>query len=133
MKSVQIFLTFSAIGVVGFLVDGGVLQALVSLAGMSPYQARFVSFPIAVFVTWALNRRFTFASADGPSMSGWASFIRYLAFSLVGIAVNLAVYLSLLYAVDAFRALPIIPLAIASVAALFVNYFGAKHFSFRRP
>ncbi len=49
-------LRFGVVGAIGFAVDGGVMQLLTSAAGVSPLIARAVSFPLALSVTWALNR-----------------------------------------------------------------------------
>jgi putative flippase GtrA len=121
------FLRFAVVGVVGFVVDAGVLQALISLAGWGPIEARAVAIPVAVFATWLLNRTITFAH-DGPALPSLA---RYAAVSAAGASVNFAVYTVLVFASQAMAARPILPLAIASIVALVVNYLGSKHFAFR--
>jgi putative flippase GtrA len=121
-------LRFALVGTVGFAVDGGLLQLLV-WAGWGPIVARLVSFPAAVLATWWLNRRFTFAgSDDGPA---FASLVRYVAVSLVGTSVNFAIYTALVLGSAAMAARPIVPFAVASIAALAFNYLGSKHFAFR--
>jgi putative flippase GtrA len=129
MPSLSGFLRFGLVGTVGFLVDGGLLQALVSLAGWGVIQARIVSFPVAVFATWLLNRNFTFEQANNGAAG--RSFARYVAVSLGGASVNFIIYTALVLSVAPMAALPIVPLAIASVVALAFNYFGSKHFAFR--
>jgi putative flippase GtrA len=54
------FLRFCLVGAAGSLVDAGLLQALVTLAGANPFVARVSSFLAAATVTWRLNRCFTF-------------------------------------------------------------------------
>lgn len=121
-------LRFSMVGVVGFAVDGGVLQALVSLGGADPVLARAVSLPLAVWATWFLNRRFTFEGSGGAL----ASFLRYVVVSLGGAGVNLCTYTALVLSSSAMAARPLWPLAVASIVALVFNYLGSKHFAFRR-
>lgn len=123
------FLRFAMVGVVGFAVDAGVLQALVSLAGWGPIGARAVAIPVAVLATWLLNRTITFAQAQAGSVL--ASLVRYAAVSAVGASVNFIVYSALVFASQAMAAMPIVPLGIASIVALIVNYLGSKHFAFR--
>ena len=123
------FLRFALVGVVGFVVDAGVLQALISLAGWGPIAARAVAIPVAVFATWLLNRTITFPDSHGGPVL--ASMARYAAVSAVGASVNFIVYSALVFASQAMAALPIVPLAIASIVALIVNYLGSKHFAFR--
>jgi putative flippase GtrA len=122
------FLKFGLVGAVGFIVDAGVLQALVSLAGWGPVGARAVAIPVAVFATWRLNRSITFRQYDGPA---WRSLLRYVAVSAGGAAVNFLVYTLLVLASSAMAERPLVPLAIASIVALIVNYLGSKHFAFR--
>lgn len=123
------FLRFALVGTVGFAVDAGVLQALISLAGWGPIEARTVAIPTAVFATWLLNRTVTFPeSHGGPALR---SLMRYAAVSAVGAGVNFAVYGLLVFASQAMATMPLVPLAIASIIALIVNYLGSKHFAFR--
>ncbi|WBY03395.1 GtrA family protein [Ramlibacter tataouinensis] len=123
------WLRFSLVGGVGFVVDGGLLQALVSGFGWGPIAARAVSFPVAVLVTWWLHRGFTFPQ---PGAGLLRSLGRYLAVSLLGTGVNFGIYTGLVLASARMAAQPIVPFAIASIAALAVNYLGSKHFAFRR-
>ncbi|NPC57290.1 GtrA family protein [Caenimonas soli] len=123
------FLRFVLVGAVGFVVDAGVLQGLISVAGWGPVGARAVALPLAIFATWLLNRTITFPeSHGGPPL---ASLMRYAAVSAVGASANFIIYSLLVFASQAMAALPILPLAIASVIALVVNYLGSKHFAFR--
>ena len=131
MDSSSRFLRFALVGVVGFVVDAGVLQALITFAGWGPIAARAVAVPVAVFATWLLNRTVTFpGSHGGPALHSLA---RYIAVSAVGASVNFLVYTVLVSISNAMAALPIVPLAMASIVALIVNYLGSKHFAFRQP
>jgi putative flippase GtrA len=129
MAGASRFLRFSVVGGVGFVVDAGVLQALISLAGWGPVEARAVAIPVAVFATWLLNRTVTFPeSSGGPALR---SLLRYAAVSAAGAGVNFLVFTLLVLASREMAAMPMVPLAIASIAALVVNYLGSKHFAFR--
>ncbi len=123
------FLRFAGVGVAGFVVDAGVLQALISLAHWGPIEARTVAIPVAVFATWLLNRTVTFPESNGgPALR---SLLRYAAVSAAGASVNFIVYTVLVFASRTMAALPVIPLGIASIVALTVNYLGSKHLVFR--
>ena len=128
MASLLTFLRFGLVGALGFVVDAGVMQALVSLAVWGPVEARAVSIPVAVLATWALNRTFTFRDRDVPALRSLA---RYIAVSAAGAAVNFVVYTALVLSSHAMAAVPMAPLAIASIVALIVNFLGSKHFAFR--
>ena len=123
-------LRFGLVGGVGFVVDGGLLQLLVSLAGWGPIEARAVSFPAAVLATWWLHRRITFRGQEGGGLL--ASLARYVAVSLLGTSVNFGVYSALVLGSATKAANPMVPFAIASGIALVFNYLGSKHFAFRR-
>lgn len=123
-------LRFGLVGAVGFAVDGGLLQLLVSLGDWGPIAARAVSFPAAVLATWWLNRSITFRGQDSGGLL--ASLARYLAVSLLGTSVNFGIYSGLVLSSDTMAAQPIVPFAIASAVALVFNYLGSKHFAFRR-
>jgi putative flippase GtrA len=120
---------FGLVGAVGFAVDGGLLQALVALAGWGPIEARALSFPAAVLATWWLNRSITFRGQDGGSL--WRSLARYVGVSLVGTSVNFGIYSGLVLASATMAAHPLVPFAIASGIALVFNYLGSKHFAFK--
>jgi putative flippase GtrA len=129
MQDFSRFVKFGIVGAVGFIVDAGILQLLVSLAQWGPIEARILSFPSAVAATWLLNRHITFrASADG---SAWQSLVRYVTVSIAGATVNFAVYTALILLSGTMAAFPTAPLAAASITALVVNYMGSKHFAFR--
>ena len=73
------FMRFGLVGTLGFVVDAGVMQLLVSFAGVGAIEARAISIPTAVFATWVLNRTFTFGKrADDPALP---SLVRYAAVS----------------------------------------------------
>ena len=138
MSGIPAWLRFGMVGVVGFLVDGGLLQALTSLGGWGAIEARGVSFPVAIFATWLLNRKITFVSANVKGeintehqTAAGRSFARYVVVSLGGASINFLVYLTLVLGLPVLAKLPIVPLAIASVVAMTFNYLGSKHFAFR--
>ena len=129
MSDMVRFMRFGLVGTLGFVVDAGVMQLLVSFAGVGAIEARAVSIPTAVFATWLLNRSFTFGkTADDPALP---SLLRYAAVSAAGATINFLVYTALVLASSALAARPMIPLAIASIVALVFNYLGSKHFAFR--
>ena len=69
------FLRFGVVGVIGFVVDAGTLAILLNLGlGLGLYGGRVVSFLLAMTVTWALNRRFTFRDDNPEKAKQWARF-----------------------------------------------------------
>jgi putative flippase GtrA len=121
---------FAVAGACGFVADAAVLQALV-FAGMGPRAARVVSVPVAITVTWLINRRATFGDRAGPPTL--AEFARYVTASAVGLCVNLAVYMGLVTLGGIFRQWPVLALALANVVSLGMNFSSYFAFVFRRP
>ena len=76
VASWAIFLRFAAVGAIGFVVDAGVLLALVALGWASPIEGRLISFACAVLVTFELNRRWSFGRMSRrPYLATLASYV----------------------------------------------------------
>ena len=124
----ELFL-FGLVGLVGFLVDAGVLYLLKSTLGL--YFGRLVSFVCAVFATWVLNRLLTFRHRfSGLSLKH--EFGRYFVMMLGGGLVNYLSYALLVYSVEAIANQPIWGVAVGSLAGMMVNYLLAKFFVFQK-
>jgi len=122
------FALFCVSGALAFLVDGGVVQALVSGLDANPYLARGVSFLCAVTFTWQFNRRYTFTPVAGRGLlREWRL---YTSTQLGGFAVNYAVYSALVFGLAMVREWPILGVAAGSVAGLMVNFFAARRWVF---
>jgi putative flippase GtrA len=122
--------SFVIAGVVGYLVDAGVLQLFVQGAGMPVLAARVLSFLSAVFSTWLINRRYTFAAAPGPGLL--AEWWRYLMSSLAGGAVNYASFAIAIALLPLARKYLFLAVAVGSGAGMIVNFMLYSSFVFRR-
>jgi putative flippase GtrA len=122
---------FALIGIVGFVVDAGVLHLLVFGAGARPISGRVGSFLCAAFVTWRLNRRYTFAGyrTGGGSVGEW---LRYLWASGVGAALNYSVFAVLVLTLPLVARTPTLGVAAGSLAGMIVNFTLYKLVVFRR-
>jgi putative flippase GtrA len=122
-------LLFAGAGVAGFLVDAGVLYLALD-AGVGYFSGRAVSFLCAVWVTWQINRRFTFVAK--PNESVWQEWWRYLAGMSGGGAVNYAAYSIIVITLDGRALLPAYAVAAGSLAGMAVNFIAAKWWVFER-
>lgn len=121
---------FGVGGFIGFLVDAGIVQALVSKFDVDPYVGRLFSFVCAATATWLFNRRFTFDGRPGYSLFGeWS---RYLVAMSAGFAVNYTAYALAVHCSGFVRAWPSVGVAIGSVPGSAVNFLGARHWVFSR-
>lgn len=124
-------LLFAAGGLLGLLVDAGIVQCLVSFGHWNPYLARLVSFLSAATVTWWWNRRHTFAARD--SGRGLAmEWLHWMGLMSAGAAVNYAVFVLALWLWPGLRAWPALPAAAGAVMAAAVNFLSARLLLFRR-
>ena len=117
-------LKFGLAGAIGFVVDSGVLLALVA-AGMGPVVARGFSIGCALVATWLVNRSLAFADR-APSRPNLPEFLRYVSASMVAVLVNFGVYWLLVHSIAVFARWPVAAVAIAtgvSMCANFISYF----------
>jgi len=127
VKTRRQLLRFGASGVAGLVADMCVLYLAVAL-GSGYYLGRLLSFLVAVWVTWRLNRRFTFEATE----SAWHEWWRYLTVTLGGGVANLAAYTLLLHFLPETRWAPAACVAAGSLAGMSFNFISAKRFVFRK-
>ena len=121
---VRRIISFALVGSIGFIIDGGILTVAVELFKLNPYLSRCISFPVAVTVTWYLNRRWTFAA--NASAKKKTEYTRYFIIMIIGSFLNLLIYFLLIQAIPVLAVHPIIPLAIATIASMIFNFLGAQ-------
>jgi putative flippase GtrA len=130
-RELRSFLRFCLVGAGGFLADGGVLALGVYLGGIGPLAGRAVSAPLAVLFTFALNRHWSFAGTAAAPV--WRALLAYVGVQATGLAANLVVYTIAVALLPRPWNEPLVAFAVASAAALAVNYAGARLLVFRPP
>jgi putative flippase GtrA len=123
------FARFAIAGAIGFVVDAGVLYVALA-CGLGLFAGRGVSFMAAVSVTWCINRQHTFR--ERADRSAWVEWWRYLLSMLGGASVNYATYSAVVLTVHRWQLVPLIAVACGSVAGLFINFFAAKLWAFKK-
>ncbi len=120
-------LCFGAVGLVGFLVNAGIVEALAP--GTGPGWAQVWAFPAAASLTWWLNRRYTF----GASRNSWQrEWMRYIASNSAGWLANNGTYFSLISSYPFVYHHPAIAVATGSLAGMVFNFTFSKRFVFDR-
>lgn len=127
-KTAAQIVRFAVAGVAGLLVDIAVLY-LARALGLGWYSGRVCSFLAAVWVTWQINRRYTFS--DRAATSPWAEWWRYLLAMAGGGVVNYAAYSATVHWWPEMPFLPVVAVAIGSLAGMSINFLSAKLFVFR--
>jgi putative flippase GtrA len=122
---------FAVVGVIGFIVDAGIVQLLVREFAIDPYGARVVSFLAAATTTWGFNRRYTFAGHGGGSRR--RELLRYLVAMAFGFALNYGAYAACIVFWPLVRHWPAIGVAAGSAAGAIVNFLSSKYWIFRAP
>ncbi|MCQ9326674.1 GtrA family protein [Neisseria dentiae] len=118
---------FGMVGGIGFIADTLVLYLLKGTIGL--YWARLFSFVAAVWVTWLLNRSFTFHEKRYRQWN--QEFAYYFLCMIGGGMINLVVYILLVSQSAASAQYPIIGVAAGSIAGMVVNFLSAKFFIFK--
>ena len=85
------FIFFGIVGTIGFIVDASVLLYLVHIENFSIIFARTLSFIVAVFITWILNRYFTFSNKTKENSKS-KEYIKYLSIQTIGAGLNFFIY-----------------------------------------
>jgi putative flippase GtrA len=122
-------LWFAVAGIAGLLVDAGILYLAIGV-GLGYFGGRAVSFLCSVWVTWQINRRFTFSSKPGES--AWQEWWRYLTGMSGGGVVNYAAYGLSIMLLEHRAFSPIFAVTIGSLAGMAVNFVAAKWWVFER-
>jgi putative flippase GtrA len=125
------FLSFAAVGVVGFVVDASALYFAMHVLGAGLYGGRLLSYLAAATTTWALNRRYTFRTQR--SRNKFAEWGRFLGANSVGGLVNYTTYAILVTWVAVAAAHPVLGVAAGSIAGLAVNFMLSRRMVFKGP
>jgi putative flippase GtrA len=115
-------LRFGIVGVLGFLVDAGILHELVSAWKINLFVGRAISFVCAASTTWLANRTVTFsagAKSRGDLLTEWS---KYVVASIAGAAVNNAAFVISVELSATIHNWPVVGVGIGSIAGLCVNY-----------
>jgi putative flippase GtrA len=119
---------FVLVGTIGFLIDAGILTAMMKALDFGHYGARAISFTIAVTVTWYMNRRWVF-EWNAVRMSG-REYTSYLSVQVIGALINLSVFAAVIEFVPGLAKVPVIPLALGAAVALIFNFSASNRFVF---
>ena len=117
-------LRFGVVGAAGFVTDAAILILVIERLHGNPIEARMISAPVAIFLTFALNRSWSFTGLKQPSII--RSFASYISVQGFGFLLNLLLYSLVILLVPS----PVAALAVASVSVMTLNYLGARFWAF---
>jgi putative flippase GtrA len=125
------FALFAIGGVIGFIVDAGVVQLLVTFAHFNPYVAKVISFLLAATATWWWNRSHTFAARQSGRPIG-TEWLHWMALMSGGAVVNYGTFVLCLMTFPSWHKWPALGAAVGSVFAALVNFISARTLLFSR-
>jgi putative flippase GtrA len=117
---------FVMAGTLAFVTDVAVLALLTGPLGISPFLARLLSISVAMVVSWWINRTVSFQRRDGPSLK---EFGRFAGVAWTANSFNYLVFSAILLVRPPTS--ETLAVAIASVAAMVLSYFGMRLAVFR--
>jgi putative flippase GtrA len=117
---------FVAVGCTGLLTDLTVFSLLLA-SGLHPLLARLISITLATFVTWRLNRAFTFEPSDRHQGE---EAMRYAVVTIIAQATSYAIFATLTISISA--RLPQAALVISAAIVALISYNGHRWFAFAR-
>jgi len=124
---VRQFVRFGTVGFAGFFADTAVVYTLKGSVGL--YVAGAVAYLVAVTVTWALNRIWTFRGLGGGSAHRqWAKF---LAANALGFVLNRGTYFILVTVSPFCVQYPVVAIFAGVVMGMFMNFHLSRTLVFR--
>lgn len=133
VKEIRRFARFAAIGVVGTLVDFGLLVFFKELLGFPVWIANTLSYSAGIANNFILNRLWTFS--DAREKAPLLQFAQFAAISLVGLLLNTLIVTLLAGTLETLPGLEQVGYIAAKVIAtglvLFWNFFANRYWTFR--
>ncbi len=123
-----IFWRFALVGTFGFIVDTLVLYILL-WCSLSYSVSRLVSFICAAWVTWRINRYFTFAPTTHQSVL--REWLKYLLAMSGGGLINFSAYYLIVSSFSNHILLPALAVGVGSMVGMTFNFISAKLWVFR--
>ncbi|WP_320035949.1 GtrA family protein [Halarcobacter sp.] len=113
------FIKFGIVGSIGFCIDAIILLLCVNIFEIEVYIARVLSFSLAVFTTWLLNRVFTFQKSKYGKKR---EYFYYFTIQSIGAILNYIIFIMLVKNNIFFEQYLVFALAVASFIAMFFNF-----------
>ena len=113
-RIVRQFIWFSVAGVLGFLVEVGIIQVGISMS-FGPILPRVISLPTAIWITFLVNKNLSFRT---EAQNNRNHFFTYFICMLLGAALNFGLYTTAIL----FGMTPVACLAMAAAVTAIFNF-----------
>jgi putative flippase GtrA len=121
------FLRFGTVGTAGFVADTTVVYSLRASVGL--YVAGAVAYLVAVTVTWALNRIWTFRGRGSGSMH--RQWMLFMSANALGFVLNRGTYFILVTVSPLCVQYPVLAIAAGVAMGMFLNFHLSRTIVFR--
>lgn len=125
------FFWFGLTGVVGFMVDAGVLHFMVAEWNTNLFVARGCSFTCAATTTWIINRIITFAAPRRRPRRLAAEWTAYFTASVAGGCINYLVFALAVRLFPLLHQIPTLAVALGTLAGMGFNFLMYSRYVFR--
>lgn len=119
--SARRLIVFVIAGLIGFALEATAIHFAQYSAIFNAGSVRILSLPLAVFVTWYINRTYGFRT-NKPATAG--EFALYCKFNGLAQASNIFTYICLCNFSLYFGSHPIVALTLATSCSMFMSFFG---------
>ena len=123
-KSIRLLIGYMICGTITTILDIGLLYLLTEFFNIWYFTSSFISYSIAIFVNFILNKNFNFKN---KSKKVFLQFSIFFLIALVGLAINQLILYSF---VEFFGIWYLSAKLLATLTVIMFNFFMQKHFTF---
>ena len=121
------FLKFGIVGTTALIFESCLIFIFFKV-GLDPKYSRIITIPLAILLTWHLNRTFTFKNNNKKKIKQYS---KYFIVIMFGISINYSVYLYFLELFQTVKLGYIIALCLGSISSMFFNFSFSKFIIFK--
>jgi len=110
---------FLIAGLMGFATEASIIRLGIEILDAHPVILRAISFPIAVLVTWIINRHFGFRVTAPVS---FGEFVRYFNSNVIAQSANFIIFTLLTYSLSHFKKWPELALLLATTVSMLISF-----------
>ena len=121
------FIKFGIVGTTALIFESSLILIFFKV-GLDPKYSRIITIPLAILLTWYLNRTFTFKNKNKQKIKQYGKYFMVIMF---GISINYSVYIYFLELFQTVRYGFILALCLGSISSMFFNFAFSKFIIFK--
>ena len=128
-ENIQKLAVFLFAGAIGFFTELLLIRILIVSFNLDPLTGRVFSFPIAVLITWYINRTYGYRILAPPTIG---ELIRYFKTNIISQSANLSIFTYLTWTYPLFQQFPELALAIGTTISVILSFLLYNLFVFKK-